>query len=122
MNLKQISEQINTAEARLQELYNEIVSKGTVDFVEKNCEFTDPNSETLSEDLHENDEWDVLPKVEIRSSFTGEVSDWYVLQVCKDGIYARAEHGDGVDFQQFKYLAGIEQQLMLLQEMEAPKK
>ena len=116
-----ISENLRALQLETSNLFSELIKEHkSFNFLkaidEDYAELT--NSEIIDE-LKQNGQMDVLPLIEFRSDITGNVFDCYITEVTKDGNIRTLEMEDYTpNMYVFSDLGGIEDQLVLLNEME----
>jgi len=116
-----ISDKLKSLKLDTSNLFSKLIKEhGSFNFLhEVNEEYKDLTDEEIIDELKQNGEVEVLPLIEFRNDITGDMFDCYITKVTKDGnIRTLDAHEYDVNSYVFSDLGGIEDQLILLNEME----
>ena len=115
-----ISKELKNIKLETSKLFDNLLKqKGKFNFAE---EVSDLDSglqlNEYIQDLKETDGIELLPLVEVRNSFSGNVFSMYITQVTENGVRTLEMTDKTPNISKFSDLMGIEDQLVLLNEME----
>lgn len=118
MESSKLSKQLESIEIQADQLFDKLVSGGkTVNFLQELNEDEPKTDKEIRDELTETGEVEALPRIELRNSFSGEVSNMYMCVVTEGGISA-LDDNNTYSVINFRNVASLEDKLVLLNEME----
>ena len=117
----EISNKLKGLQLETSNLFSELIKKhGSHNFLKAvDSEYAELTNSEIIEELKGNGLIECLPLIEFRSDISGDCFDLYITEVTKDGNIQTLSIEDNLpDTYFFHNLGGIEDQLVLLNEME----
>jgi len=117
----QISKKVDTLKLETSNLFSELIKQhNSFNFLKAlDSDYAELTNAEIIDELKQDDRVEELPLIEFRNDITGNVFDCYITEVTKDGNIRTLEMEDYTpNMYVFSDLGGIEDQLVLLNEME----
>jgi len=113
----EISQDLQKLEVECGRLFDSLVEKNEFDFANQVCDGREEDNEVPLDVLKACGEVSELPLLEVRNSITGNVNDYNIISVCKNGIEVIDSEYD-IKIIKFEDLGSINDKLVLINEME----